>query len=302
MSLIPIPNPQSPTPNPNVPISANPVALIGTGRLGGALSLALHQAGFQVEYLACKSSNRAAEIAKIINGQFIHPPYAEIENVATLFLTVPDDVIQEIAGALSASPINWDNKTVIHCSGALTSYILSALGEKGANMLSFHPLQTFPPEPAPQRFKGIYFALEGNDYSLGESLAKTLGGIPFKLKAKSKILYHAAACAASNFLYGLTEAAKEMNRSAGIEEDLSLNILIPLMLGTIDSIKEYGIMEGLSGPIARGDLNTLRKHLQALNKHPKLKTYYEAQARWIVQIAQLPSALKQELQSILNLT
>ena len=276
------------------------IGIIGTGRLGGALALGLKRAGYTVRFLASKTNTSAEKIAQMTAAELMNPPFNELNATGLIFITTPDQTIPEIVKILSHADIDWNGKTVIHCSGALTTEILKPLADEGAKTLTLHPSQTFPPEPAPHRFNRAYFAVEGEDYSTGEAIVRALGGIPFQLKRESKILYHAAACFASNYLYGLASAAKELMSEAGIDKEESLKILLPLMLGTIDSIGEYGIEEGLTGPIARGDTEIIEKHLSAMENYPEIINIYKTLARWLMNTANLNQDLHNRMKEILR--
>lgn len=276
------------------------VAIIGTGRLGTALALGLKGAGYEVKFLASKPPSGAKQIAGKVGALVIEPPYRELVEADLVFLTVPDSVIEGVADEIARSTVEWKGRTVIHCSGALTTDVLAPITERGGNTLSIHPLQTFPPGSEPERFKGIYFAVEGEDYPLGERIARDLGGIPFRLKADSKVLYHASATIASNYLFVLASAAAETLKAAGIEaEDLS-KMLFPLMQGTLDSIRELGIREGLTGPISRADVETVEKHLNMLSDYPELQNLYKTMGRWLLSSIEMAPNAKKRLESVLK--
>ena len=194
--------------------------IIGTGRLGGALAKGLFNAGYEVRFLASQNRTQAEKIAKVVGASIIEPPYRELNQIDLVFLTIPDNEIAAVVNELAAIKIDWKGKLVFHCSGAAPSDILKPLKDKGAVAASLHPLQTFPPDAGPERFKDVYFAVEGNGYTPGASIAKDLGGIPIRLDSVNKTLYHAAACTVSNFLTGLTAAAREMLFTAGNTRDI----------------------------------------------------------------------------------
>jgi predicted short-subunit dehydrogenase-like oxidoreductase (DUF2520 family) len=268
------------------------ISIIGLGRLGSCLALALKKANFLIAFVSDVKLNRAKKIALLVDAQIINPPYSELEKSNLIFLIVPDREIAKLANTLAETNIEWQSKTVVHCSGALTSDILKPLKDQGAKTLSFHPCQTFPLKSESHRFRGIYFAVEGDDFTTGKYLAQVLGGTAFRLSKKDKVLYHIAACIASNYLFGLAATAQKTAVLAGIEEKKALNILLPLMLGTLESVKEYGLKEGLTGPIARGDFTTVKKHLEALEKYPELKKYYIFFAQGLLSFTEINPNIK----------
>ncbi len=276
------------------------IGIIGTGRLGKNLAVALHEAGYNLKHAASAGGASAEEIAEFTGASVIAPPYSRLQEVDIIFITVPDRVIPEIAIQLADNLGDFSGKSVIHCSGILTSAVLSPVRDKGAAVLSFHPLQTFPLQIDVSRFKDIYFALEGGDITLGKRLAEDLGGKSFAIKPEQKILYHAAACTASNYLFVLASAAGKMMEAAGIDLDEGIEILLPLISGAVKSLRENGIEKGLTGPIAREDANTVALHLDALREHPELRQIYSMLGRYLLNIANLTDEDKLEISNLLE--
>ena len=277
------------------------VAVIGTGRLGSAIARGLKRAGFRIAYLASEPLETARELAEALGGWIMEVPYKEISEVDIVFLTVPDDEIESISKTLAEqTAIDWRGKLVVHCSGALTSGALDDLRRKGAAALSLHPLQTFPPGSSADRFRGVYFAIEGDDKAQGEAIARSLKGLPLFIEAGEKAGYHAAAALASNCLLALADAAGELLERAGVEPGKTAAVLTPLMQGAVDSIRERGIQGGITGPISRGDVLTVKRHLQYLKNHPEILTLYKILGLRLLKIADLPEEKKGELSEILG--
>ena len=270
-------------------------AIIGAGRLGGALAKGLQKADIKVKYIGDISSESAEKLAAEIGAGISAPPFKEAPSASLIFLTVPDGELASLSKMLSEADTVWQGKHVFHCSGALASDILSALKMKGAIIASFHPLQTFPQNAGPERFTSVYFAIEGEEYDLGANIAARLGGIPFRLTAESKTLYHAAACMASNYLVALAGASREMLGAAGLPSEVDWRILIPLMLGTIESLSEYGIEEGLTGPVVRGDTAIVKQHLEQLKAIPESGRLYRELGKYLLKLAKLQEDKRLEM-------
>jgi predicted short-subunit dehydrogenase-like oxidoreductase (DUF2520 family) len=148
------------------------------------------------------------------------------------------------------------NAVAIHCSGALSSDILSSARECGAVVATLHPLQSFASvDQAVTLVPGSFCTIEGDKSALPivRQMVEDLGGILLEITADKKTLYHAAAVAASNYLVTLIHLALELNEAAGLPGDTSFNALLPLIRGTLSNIGVKGIPGGLTGPIARGD-------------------------------------------------
>jgi len=256
------------------------ISIIGGGRLGTNLGFALTKRGFLIKAISCKSLSSAKESVNFV-GQGI--PLANNVECASLgnliFICVPDREIEKVSKELSSSELTWKGRYVFHCSGLLTSDALSSLKEKNAYVASFHPIQSFSQKkPIEDKFKGIYLGLEGDKEAL--DLAKK---IVEKLEAKyliiskeNKALYHTACTVASNFFVVLLDIATELLKEAGISQELAFNSLFPLVKGTMENIEKYGIKKALTGPLVRGDLDTIHAHIKALKDKPEeLKIYHQ---------------------------
>jgi len=249
------------------------VAIIGAGRLGTSLGIALKKNGYQIKALSCLSLSSARESSRLIGeGQ----PYTDNLKAAgishIIIITVPDDKIKKSAEELASGIPNWEGKLVWHCSGLLPSRILDPLKAKGALTASVHPVQSFAKKnAAPDMFKGVYFSMEGNPEAqqASKAIIKKLGGYSFVIKEEDKPLYHAACSIASNFLLVLLESASSLLQKSGNTPEKALKILLPLVQGTLQNVKNFNTRSALTGPFARGDIKTISSQLEALRKHPQ---------------------------------
>jgi predicted short-subunit dehydrogenase-like oxidoreductase (DUF2520 family) len=251
------------------------VAIIGIGRLGSALALKLKSAGYEIAYLVDKEIEKAVKIAFATEGKAIISGLERLQETDILFLTLPDDEIEYMAKELSKLPFDWWDKIVIHCSGVNTVEILRWLEKKGARTLSIHPYQTFPQEADTDRFYEIFCSVEGEDYEAGARIVKALRAFPFKIDSQYKVLSHISACIASNYVYSLLATAEQIMVQSGMEAEIARRALLPLVRGTVESYEQLATPNGLSGPIARGDINTVKKHLLALRENKLLKEIYQ---------------------------
>ena len=169
-------------------------------------------------------------------------------------------------------------KIVFHTSGAVTSAALAPLGAAGAACASFHPVQTFPRKDlAPSVFQGATIDLEGDPRAVraGAVLARKLGARPLVLRAEDKALFHAAEGIASNLFIPLFDTACRLLASTGIADRDAAAILLPLAEGTLQSVKRLDRSTALTGPISRGDVETVRRHISVLRKHPAALRIYK---------------------------
>jgi predicted short-subunit dehydrogenase-like oxidoreductase (DUF2520 family) len=237
---------------------AETVAIIGAGRMGRGLAVALEQAGIGVRLLG---RSRGAD---------------EVRNAGLVLLATPDDAIGNVAADLARDQAVAEHQVVLHLSGLLDRLALQPLACTGAGLGSFHPLQSIAdPASAPSLLRGAYAGLEGDERALaaGEGLAQVLGMRPVRLARGTKPAYHAGAVMASNYAVVLAAVAERLARRAGVPAADARSLYLPLMRGTVANL-ELGPAEALTGPIRRGDEATVRRHLAALTS-PERRLYRE---------------------------
>ncbi len=267
--------------------------MIGAGRVGTALAVLLQRAGYRIVAVAGRegTSERAA---RYLPGVPVRAAVEAAAGADVVVLGTPDDRIAEaceaIAGALHAG------QGVVHLSGATSLDSLSAARRAGAQVLSTHPLQTFPDvEAALRLIPGSAVAVTADDeegYALGERLAVDAGGRPFRLPDEVKPLYHAAAVFASNYLVATQAAAEELYLAAGLPDPLGL--FLPLSRATLENVKALGPAGALTGPAVRGDAGTLVRNLEAIAAHrPRLVPAYVAMARVSLDLAERAGRLSE---------
>jgi predicted short-subunit dehydrogenase-like oxidoreductase (DUF2520 family) len=204
-----------------------------------------------------------------------------------VFLTVPDDAIAPLAASLGASPAS--GKIVFHTSGALTAAVLAPLAEAGAHPGTLHPLQTFAdPGAGPERLAGVFWTGDGDAraMALAERLVADLGGRFLAVPAEGRALYHAAAVVASNYMVALADQAGRLMAAAGADPEEALAALLPLMRGTLENLARSGAGGALTGPVARGDAETVRRHLETLGAgRPEAAHLYRALGRACLELA-----------------
>lgn len=244
------------------------VALVGAGRLGTALGILLARSGYPIGGVVCRSPARAREAVALIGAGTPHTdPAAGAQGAGVIIISVPDRALAGVARAIAAGCRLARGVLLAHTSGAHSAAVLRVPGTEGARLLSLHPIQTVAdPRRGAERLRGAAFGIEGDEEALdlGEALVRDLGGVPLRIKPGRKALYHAAACVASNYLVALVDAALALYRLAGIEEEAALRALRPLMEGAIENAARLGPARALTGPIERGDVETVQAHLAAL--------------------------------------
>lgn len=268
--------------------SQNPlrIGIIGAGRAGSVLGRSLADAGYTIAAVSSRSRSSADLLAESIPGtRSARNPQAAAEQADLVLLTVPDDVIADVCGS-----IRWrDDQAAVHCSGAGSLDLLSHAAGCGAETGTLHPLQTFAEvEQGTANLPGSTFAIEASSVRLSETLtemAHRLGGRPLILAPGDKTLYHASAVMIANYFVALADAASSLWTKFGSDQTRSLSALLPLAQGTLANLKSVGLPEALTGPIARGDVGTVRDHLTALEATPDVLALYRALGLHTVSIA-----------------
>jgi predicted short-subunit dehydrogenase-like oxidoreductase (DUF2520 family) len=281
------------------------LGFIGAGSVGTALSVKLSSKDYQVIAVSSQSQISARKLAQAVNGCHAFNNNQAVADAAEfIFITTPDDTIASVA-----SEIQWHRgQSVVHCSGALSTDILEPAKKLGAQVGSFHPLQTFASvKQAIENIPGSTFAVEAEEPLLStlEDMATALDGRWIELKATDKIVYHAAAVIACNYLVTLVKLAGDLWQNFNIPQSQATQALLPLLRGTIHNIDTVGIPQCLTGPIARGDIETIKKHLDALQKvAPALLSTYQELGLQTIPIALAKGNINQqqaeELQTILK--
>jgi predicted short-subunit dehydrogenase-like oxidoreductase (DUF2520 family) len=247
-------------------------SIVGAGRLGTALAFALTRKGWGLAVIADSDAAAARESRRIVGrGRATTDIRRAARGAGVLFICVPDDAVEAVARTLSRSETAWSGRVVFHTSGLLPAAALDALRRKGASVASLHPVQSFPDKKGGSRlFRGIFWGLEGDRDAvrLGREIVRVLGGHSFVLREKDKPLYHAACTLASNAFVSLEAAAVALLREAGVSQKSAAAVLMPLLQGTLQNVKKLGVGKALTGPVVRGDVRTVRSHLDALKFHP----------------------------------
>ncbi|MCD6152021.1 MAG: DUF2520 domain-containing protein [Deltaproteobacteria bacterium] len=272
-------------------VDTSTLAFIGLGRVGGALAILLSRAGFQVTVVCDQERGKAEAVAGQLGEATLvtDEPVAAAREASVVFLTVQDRFITPVCEQLAAAGAVGSGQMVVHVSGSLTSEVLQPAAEQGAAVFSLHPLQSIAdPAAALRVLPGSYFCFEGDEaaYPLAGRLVAALEGRLLRIAATDKPLYHAAAVVASNFFIALESLAISMLEQVGIGEEDAREMLLPLIRGSLENLALKGPVDALTGPIVRGDHQTIAGHLQVLEqKMPTQVEMYKSLARLNVELA-----------------
>jgi predicted short-subunit dehydrogenase-like oxidoreductase (DUF2520 family) len=244
------------------------VSIIGAGRLGKALAVALEKRNYKILALVSRRHGNAVKASQVLLNKPVALAAARLAELPAsdlILISTPDDAIAETAERLSQTLKTGKGVTVLHTSGALASDVLDALKKIGCNTGSIHPLVSISGSGA-SSFEQAYFCLEGsrNANGIARSLVVDLEGHSFTIARKDKALYHAAAVMASPHLVSLFDLAAGMFAACGIRKREVRKILAPLLESTVNNLGRSDPEKALTGTFARGDVETVRRHLVAL--------------------------------------
>jgi predicted short-subunit dehydrogenase-like oxidoreductase (DUF2520 family) len=256
------------------------ITIIGGGRLGTALGIALRRAGYNIALVVTRHSRTAQQAAKAIGGGVIGIAASEanfrkhIDRLAgssLILITTPDNAIKRTAATIARLIDQADKhpklQTVLHTSGALSSAELGAMKRPGVATGSLHPLVAIAKKSsAAATFENSFFCVEGDAKAvhIATDLVHRLHGRPFKIDPADKPLYHAAAVMAAGNVVALFEMAAAMLQACGISPQKSRQILLPLIKSSIANLDQMDSANALSGPLVRDDTETVKKHVRAM--------------------------------------
>jgi len=268
-------------------------AIIGAGKVGTTLGRVLVEQGHAVECVISRTLASARAGGKFIGCRAVSTDLAAIPpNVNVILITTPHSAVADVARGLSRLDRSYKGVAVCHASGMLTAEVLEPLKEKGATVFSFHPLQTFPrsfpPKDILPNVRNIYYGVDGSAAGLkaAQALAQALQGHLFRVPPEMRAFYHAACVVASNHLTTLLGILDTMYRQIEPQGKNFLALFTPIIMATISNVRATSPEEALTGPIARGGVETVARHLDALAKYaPSAIPFYVALSQETVRLA-----------------
>jgi len=289
------------------------VAIVGAGSLATFLAVALHDAGFTITEIIARDTPRsrrhARSLAAKVAAQTVTAHSATLD-ATLLWFCIPDREIRGAASALAVSlaaraPAHNKNRVpnkvrfAFHSSGALLSRELEPLRKAGIAVASVHPLMTFVAGTYPF-LTGVPFAMEGDRAAtqVARQIVRELGGESFSLPAARKAAYHAWATLTSPLLLAFLVTVEEAARAAGFTRKDARRKSLPIIRQTLANYSRLGPAQSFSGPLVRGDAETVARHLAALKKHPGPREVYVALAR--AALRGLPVKNRDELRRLLD--
>ena len=243
------------------------VSIIGSGRLGTALAVALGGRGYSIQSLVARRAKKARQAAGFLDTEVQTLAAKQLRLLRpadVVLITVPDDQIAGVATELSKLRFT---AVALHTSGALSSEILAPLRKGGWRTGAVHPLMSVSdPRDGGAALRGGYWSVEGDKTALrlAKEIVRDLGGKSFSIRPEDKPLYHAAAVMASGNVVALFDVALEMLIHCGLNRKTARGVLQPLIAGTVHNLETKDPAQALTGTFARGDVETVKRHLAGL--------------------------------------
>lgn len=289
-----------------VSFDQGPIGISGAGRMAQALGRLLRERGEPVVAVASRNPDHARAAAAFIGGAEAVPYSALAERVTRVLIAVSDDALPQVAATLASSGMHGG--AALHTCGARGTEALAALEASGVSYASLHPLQTVTsPEQGLAALPGCAFGItgEGPAAAWAERIVALLGGRALRIPADKRPLYHAAAVMASNYVVALIDAAAMLMGAAGIGEDEALAALAPLVGASGANALSLGPMRALTGPVERGDIETISMHCDAMASAvaPTVRGLYRAAGLHALEIARrrgLSEANARKLEELLR--
>jgi predicted short-subunit dehydrogenase-like oxidoreductase (DUF2520 family) len=248
------------------------VSLIGTGRLGTTLALALRAKGYSIRSLVSRRAQSARKTATLVGEDVQVLSAKELGSLlpsGVFLITVPDDQIASVVAELSHLRFGPKTQaTALHTSGALSAEVLDPLRKRRWHTGSIHPLVSVTGAEQQSALSGAFWSVEGDKVALrlGKTIVRDLGGKSFSIRSEDKPLYHAAAVMASGNVVALFDVAMEMLAQCGLPRKTARSILLPLIASTVRNLENKDPAQALTGTFSRGDVETVKRHLEALDR------------------------------------
>ena len=276
------------------------IAIVGAGNLGAALAVSLHAAGYVIDAIISRAGGKSRARAVALGRRLGVPVLGDLSGsrANVVWFCVPDSAIGAVARATSQA-FEWKGKVALHSSGALTSDELGSLRRRGAKVASVHPLMTFVRGSRPD-LNGVSFAIEGDTLAVraARGIVKGLGGHSYAIRKKDKAAYHAWGTFASPLVTALLATTERVAVAAGAKPTEVAQRMMPILRQTLANYEKVGAAAGFSGPIVRGDVETVRRHLRSLRRVPAAREVYVALASAALQY--LPTKDRRSLKRLLD--
>lgn len=259
------------------------IAIVGAGKVGSVLGRVLVEHGECVVCVVSRSLKSAQTAGKFLRCRNVSDSLAAIPpTTSIIYITTPHAAVEGVAAGLARlDHLRFKRLSVCHASGMLTAHVLEPLRTRGATVFSFHPLQTFPRGFEPRQIvptaRGIYYAVDGSPDALkrARQFARKLEGHVIEIRPEMRVFYHAACVVASNHLTALLADLETMFKRFGDGKQKFLTVFKPIIAATLRNVEATSPADALSGPVARGGVETVAQHFASVKRvAPELLPYF----------------------------
>jgi predicted short-subunit dehydrogenase-like oxidoreductase (DUF2520 family) len=279
------------------------ISIVGAGKVGTVLGRILVENGEKIVCIVSRTKKSAQSAGRFLHCRNVSDSLDAIPATTDLiYITTPHAAVEDVATNLSKfKHLDFKRLSVCHASGMLTARALEPLRKRGAAVFSFHPLQTFPRDFAPKDIaptaRGIYFAVDGTPQAIkqAKSFARKLEGRVMVIRPELRVFYHAACVVASNHLTGLLSVLESMFGRLGSGEKDFFAVFQPIIFSTLRNVKLTSPMAALSGPVARGGVETVADHFASIKAvAPQLLPYFGTLTLETVKLAERKGSLTKD--------
>lgn len=247
------------------------ISFIGAGKVGTSLAYLLKRKGYDVFGIASRTINSAQKAYEFIGDiTYSNDIYMFIEDSDVVFITTNDDAILTVINGIKENCEIKEGQIFIHTSGSISAEVFKPLEDLGALGISIHPLQTIAnPQEGIKNIIGSLFAIDGNEkaFEFAKQLVNDLEGEAYFIESEKKPLYHLSAVIACNYFVTLMNKSVNLFKKVNIDEKIGTEGLIKLVKGTLNNIERLGTEMALTGPISRGDISTVKDHIESMKKY-----------------------------------
>lgn len=295
------------------PLHMRKLAIVGAGKVGSVLGKVFVERGGEVVCVVSRTETSARRGGRFLKCRRTSTSLAAIPpETDVIYVTTPHAAIERVAeGLAQVGHLRFGKLAVCHASGMLTAHVLRAVELRGATVFSFHPLQTFPRDFPPKDIvpaaRGIYYGIDGSRRALGvaQRLARNLGGKTILIQPNLRPLYHAACVLASNHVTTMMGILQGMFRALGTDEKEFYPVFKPIIMATLRNVEMTSPEEALSGPVARGGVETVDEHFKAIARtHPEALPYFCTLTKETVRLAAAKGSItpeqEQELMDVIH--
>jgi predicted short-subunit dehydrogenase-like oxidoreductase (DUF2520 family) len=246
------------------------IVLIGAGKVGTVLSKKLYEKGYNFVGIIDLDFNKARNLAKKVKASLFSNEIKDIpKEVNFIIISVPDSQIKVVSKKISKLPLRFNSLKVCHVSGCLSSDELKPIKNRGSNVFSMHPYQSFPNTKNTKNLDSIYYGIEGEKTLFAKNIVKALGGNYIIIPKSLKSLYHVSGAFASNYLLVLLSIVQNILNHIIGDKKKAKSVFKPILENTLYNYFKTDFKNSITGPIVRGDAITVEKHLKALKKYDK---------------------------------